>query len=68
MPRGQKYLLTRGPLPEPGFVYVTVTDRQAAELQALPALQELTFRVNIKAAKTKFLTTPVVEYVARVGE
>jgi hypothetical protein len=68
MPRGQKYLLTRGPLPEPGFVYVTVTDVQAAEFQALPALQELTLRVTIKAARTRYLTTPVVEYVSRVGE
>jgi hypothetical protein len=34
----------------------------------LTALQELTLRVNIKAARTKYLTTPVVEYVSRVGE
>jgi hypothetical protein len=68
MPRGQNYLLTRGPLPEPGFVYVTVTPSQATELRTLPALQELTLRVNIKAARTKYLTTPVVEYVSRVAE
>jgi hypothetical protein len=68
MARGQNYLLTRGPLPEPGFVYVTVTPSQAAEFRALPALQELTLRVNIKAARTKYLATPVVEYVSRVGE
>ena len=66
MPRGQKYLLTRGPLPEPGFVYVTVTENQAAEFRALPALQEMTLRVNVKAARTKYLTTPVVELVGRV--
>jgi hypothetical protein len=68
MPRGQNYLLTRGPLPEPGFVYVTVTQSQAAEFRALPALQEFTLRVTIKAARTKYLTTPVVEFVSRVGE
>jgi hypothetical protein len=68
IPRGQKYLLTRGPLPEPGFVYVTVSESQAAEFRTLPALQELTLRVAIKAAKTKYLTTPVVEFVSRVGE
>lgn len=68
IPRGQKYLLTRGPLPEPGFVYVTVSESQAAEFRTLPALQELTLRVTIKAAKTKYLTTPVVEFVSRVGE
>jgi hypothetical protein len=68
IPRGQNYLLTRGPLPEPGFVYVTVTPSQAAEFKTLPALQELTLRVTVKAARTKYLTTPVVEYVSRVGE
>jgi hypothetical protein len=68
IPRGQSYLLTRGPLPEPGFVYVTVSESQAAEFRTLPALQELTLRVLIKAARTKYLTTPVVEFVARVAE
>jgi len=68
IPRGQTYLLTRGPLPEPGFVYVIVSNSQAAEFKSLPALQELTLRVIIKAAKTKYLTTPVVELVSRVGE
>jgi hypothetical protein len=68
MARGQNYLLTRGPLPEPGFVYVTVTEGQAQEFRALPALQELTLRVTIKAARTKYLTTPVVEFVSRVAE
>ena len=66
MRRGQKYLLTRGPLPEPGFVYVTVTDEQAAQFSAAPALQEMTLRVTIKAARSRFLTTPIVEYVSRV--
>jgi hypothetical protein len=68
MPRGQNYLLTRGPLPEPGFVYVIVSEGQAAEFRALPALQELTLRVVIRAPRTKYLTTPVVEYVARVSD
>jgi hypothetical protein len=68
MPRGQRYLLTRGPLPEPGFVYVIVSASQAAEFRALPALQELVLRVNIKAPRTKYLTTPVVEFVSRVSE
>jgi hypothetical protein len=66
MPRGQNYLLTRGPLPEPGFVYVTVSEAQAAEFRALTPLQEMTLRVTIKAARSKYLTTPIVEFVARV--
>jgi len=68
IPRGQTYLLTRGPLPEPGFVYVTVTESQANEFRSLQALQELTLRVTIKAARTRFLATPVVELVSRVVE
>jgi hypothetical protein len=68
MANGQQYLLTRGPLPEPGFVYVTVSDAQAAEFRAAPALQEMTLRVTIKAARSKYLTTPIVQYVSRVAE
>jgi hypothetical protein len=67
MPLGQKYLLTRGPLPEPGFVYVKVTETQAAEFRALQALQEVILRVVIKAPRTRFLATPVVELVSRVS-
>lgn len=68
MPKGQNYLLTRGPLPEPGFVYVMVSDAQAQEFRAAPALQEMTLRVTIKAARSKYLTTPIVEYVSRVED
>ena len=67
MPPGQPYLLTRGPEPEPGFVYVIVPSDRAAEFQALPPLQDLVVRVAIRAAHTKFLTTPVVELVSVVS-
>ena len=67
MAPGQPYLLTRGPLPEPGFVYVTVPAAPVAEFQALPPLQELVLRVAIRAAHTKFLTTPVAELVSVVS-
>jgi hypothetical protein len=67
MPKGQKYLLTRGPLPEPGFVYVMVTESQAAEFLSLQALQEVTLRVVIRAPRTRFLATPVVELVSTLS-
>jgi len=67
MAPGQPYLLTRGPLPEPGFVYVIIPAARAAEFQALPPLQELRVRVTIRAAHTKFLTTPVAELVSVVS-
>jgi hypothetical protein len=63
----QPYLLTRGPLPEPGFVYVIVPADRVAEFQALPPLQEVRLRVTIRAARTKFLATPVAELVSVVS-
>jgi hypothetical protein len=67
MPPGQPYLLTRGPLPEPGFVYVSIPSDRVADFQALPPLQELVLRVSIRAARTKFLTTPVAALVSVVS-
>jgi hypothetical protein len=67
MAPGTPYLLTRGPLPEPGFVYVSIPTAQVDEFRALPSLQELVVRATIRAAHTKFLTTPVVELVSVVS-
>jgi hypothetical protein len=61
MPPGQPYVLARGPLPEPGFVYMMVSPEELARIRALPALTELTVRVAVRAARTRFLATPVVE-------
>ncbi|HXW97027.1 MAG TPA: hypothetical protein VEI47_05525 [Gemmatimonadales bacterium] len=63
IPEGMTYLLTRGPLPEPGFVYVVVPSSQVAQFQSVPALKELTIRGTIRAASTKFLPTPVLDLV-----
>ncbi len=67
MAPGQPYLLTRGPLPEAGFVYVTVPPERVAEFRALPPLRELVLRVTIRAARTRYLTTPVAELVSVVS-
>lgn len=61
MPPGQPYVLVRGPLPEPGFVYMMVRPEELTRIRALPALTEMTVRVAIRAARTRFLATPVVE-------
>jgi hypothetical protein len=61
---GRPYLLTRGPLPEPGFVYVTVPDSMVARFRALPPLQELTLRVSLTAARTRYLATPVADLLS----
>jgi len=63
IPFGQSYLLTRGPLPEPGFVYVVIPSASASRFQAIPALKELTLRGTIRAATTKYLPTPVLDLV-----
>jgi len=67
LPPGQPYLLTRGPLPEPGFVYVAIPAQQAEAFRALPPLQEVVLRVTIRAARTRYLSTPVAELVAVVS-
>ena len=67
MSSGQPYLLTRGPLPEPGFVYVTIPPGRIAEFRALPPLHEMVIRVTLKAARTRYLATPVAELVSTLG-
>jgi len=63
IPNGAKYLLTRGPLPEPGFVYVIVTAQQLTTFQAASPLQEFTVRGRLRSAQTRYLPTPVLELV-----
>jgi hypothetical protein len=67
LPPGQPYLLTRGPLPEPGFVYVAIPQDRVAAFRALAPLQEVVLRVTIRAARTRYLTTPVAEFASVVS-
>lgn len=64
MPPGQPYLLARGPLPETGFVYLMLSREDAARIQALPALTELSVRARVRAARSRFLATPVLQLEA----
>lgn len=63
IPKGARYLLTRGPLPESGFVYVIVNPAQLPTFQAASPLEEFAVRGRLRAASTKFLPTPVLELV-----
>jgi hypothetical protein len=63
MPAGSPYLLARGPLPEPGFVYIMIPPGQVSEFEGLPALRELVVRGTLRAAASKYLPTPVLELV-----
>jgi hypothetical protein len=67
MPPGQPYMLARGPLPEPGFVYVMLSRDDSARVAALPALAELTIRAKVRAARSRFLSTPVVELLSIIA-
>jgi hypothetical protein len=67
IPAGRTYLLTRGPLPESGFVYVIVPNDQVERFRALTPLEELVVRGTIRAASTRYLPNPVLELIA-VGE
>lgn len=61
---GKPYLLTRGPLPESGFVYVVITQEQAQHYRDAAPLQEITARVRIRAPASRYLPTPVVELIS----
>ena len=68
MPLGHPYLLARGPLPESGFVYVMISKEQADRLQGLKPLDEIAITATVRAARTRYLATPVVELVRLGGE
>lgn len=61
IPPGQPYLLTRGPLPEVGFVYVVVTREQAQQFRSMNPLDEFVARGRIVAGRTRHLPTPVIQ-------
>lgn len=61
LPAGQSYLLTRGPLPEVGFVYVVVTSEQLQRFRAMNPLDEFVAHGRIRASRTRHLPTPVIE-------
>ena len=67
IPPGRSYLLTRGPLPEPGFVYVVLPPDQVDRFRKVDPLKELTFRVQVRAASTKYLPNPVVDLLQVVA-
>ena len=64
IPLGQRYLLTRGPAPETGFVYVVIDEAQLERVRALQPLEDLTIRVRILAPRTRYLPHPVVQLLA----
>jgi len=66
LPRGSTYVLARGPLPETGFVYLSVTTSEAAMFRALDPLAEVRVRATIRAGRSRFLPTPVLTFIERL--
>jgi hypothetical protein len=66
LPAGRPYLLARGPLPETGFVYVAITDDEAEAFHRLGPLAKIRIRATIRAGKSRFLPTPVLNFVRRL--
>jgi hypothetical protein len=63
IPEGATYLLTRGPLPERGFVYVVVSEAQKAALATLTPLVDIRVTARVRAGRSRFLGNPVVDLV-----
>jgi len=63
IPSGQRYLLARGPLPEAGFVYVTLSGAQEQAAEQLPPLAQIVVIARVRNGRSKFLGNPVVDLV-----
>jgi hypothetical protein len=63
IPPGQRYLLARGPLPEAGFVYVTLSGAQQREAEQLPPLAQIVVVARIRNGRSKYLGNPVIDLV-----
>ena len=61
IPAGQRYLLTRGPLPETGFVYITITDQQVEEFELMEPLTELVIVGRVRTGRSRYLGNPVLQ-------
>jgi hypothetical protein len=64
--KGQPYVLARGPLPETGFVYLAVPAAEAAAFRTMEPLSEVRVRATIRAGRSRFLPTPVLDFVRRL--
>ena len=66
LPPGQPYVLARGPLPETGFVYLVVRVDEVAMFRNLEPLAKVRVRATIRSGRTRFLPTPVLNFVRRL--
>lgn len=66
LPPGQPYVLARGPLPETGFVYLVVSAAEAETFRNLEPLARVRVRATVRSGRTRFLPTPVLNFVRRI--
>jgi hypothetical protein len=64
IPDGSTYLLTRGPTPERGFVYVIVPEGKKAAVAALLPLTDLEVTATVRVGKSRFIGNPIVDLVS----
>ena len=64
IPAGRTYLLTRGPLPERGFVYVVVPDSKQSLVSALAPLSIIQITARVRAGRSHYLGNPVVDLLS----
>lgn len=61
IPAGQRYVLARGPLPEAGFVYITLNAVQLARVERLAPLTEIVIVGRVRAGRSQYVANPVLD-------
>jgi hypothetical protein len=64
IPDGSTYLLTRGPAPERGFVYVIIPESKKAAVAALAPLTDLEITATVRVGKSHFIGNPIVDLLS----
>jgi hypothetical protein len=68
VPAGAAYLLTRGPLPERGFVYVVLPEGRHVSAESLVPLSVIAVTARVRSSRSRYLGIPVVEMLTLEGE
>ncbi|MFQ5551269.1 MAG: SH3 domain-containing protein [Gemmatimonadales bacterium] len=63
LPTGSSFMLTRGPMPEAGFVYVIVPAQRLEEIEGLRPLTELVVIGQLVRGSSSQLGNPILELV-----
>ena len=67
VPAGATYLLTRGPMPERGFVYVVLPEGSRVSLESLVPLSVIEVTARVRSGRSRYLGIPVVELLTLEG-